>query len=232
MTDFWGIIGSNPAQSGDDVRSALDRVSGRLDGLDATDLVKFSEELRGALYGIDRRELAEIPVVLAVGLELPQTSDHFLYSRCGCILAGRGAYDAALRSASEFTCFVRPFFQAAEGLLYLAPSVYERKVGREMRAVERDVDGTTSLLVGPSAGRGRGVPDDASPPVVPRARTRLGLGGPAWIHDHPGGAAQRARLDDADAQSSEKPPRLGLQECRRHSRRAIGESGRLRLAAC
>ncbi|MEU0696196.1 DUF4240 domain-containing protein [Streptomyces niveus] len=135
MTDFWSIIGSNPAQAGDDVRSALDRVSGRLDGLDAPDLVKFSEELREALYGIDRRDLAEIPVVLAVGLELPQTSDHFLYSRCACILAGRDAYDATLRSTSEFTCFVRPFFQAAEGLLHLAPSVYEKKSGSEMRAV-------------------------------------------------------------------------------------------------
>lgn len=135
VTDFWSIIGSNPAQSGDDVRSALDRVSGRLDGLDATDLVKFSEELREALYRIDRRELAEIPVVSAVGLELPQTSDHFLYARCACILGGRDAYDAVLGSTSEFTCFVRPFFQAAEGLLYLAPSVYKKKFGSEMVAV-------------------------------------------------------------------------------------------------
>lgn len=137
VTDFWSIIGSNPAQSGDDVRSALDRVSGRLYGLDATDLVKFSEGLSEALYGIDRRELAEIPVVLAAGLELPQTSDHFLYARCACILTGRNAYDAALRSTSEFACFVRPLFQAAEALLHLAPSVYEKKFGSEMGAVGR-----------------------------------------------------------------------------------------------
>ncbi|MFF6853920.1 DUF4240 domain-containing protein [Streptomyces bacillaris] len=115
--------------------SALYRVAGRLDKLNASDLVKFSEELREALYGIDERELAEIPVVLAAGLDLPQTSDHFLYARCACILAGRDAYDAALRSASEFTCFARPFSQAAEGLLYLAPSVYKKKVGAEIGAV-------------------------------------------------------------------------------------------------
>ncbi|MFF9079893.1 DUF4240 domain-containing protein [Streptomyces rubiginosohelvolus] len=135
MIDFWSIIGSNPAQSGDDVRSTLDRIAGRLDELDASDLVTFSKELRGALHEIDRRALAEVPVVLAAGLELPQTSDHFLYARCACILAGRGAYDASLRSASEFTPFVKPFFQAAEGLLYLAPSVYEKKFGAEMGAV-------------------------------------------------------------------------------------------------
>ncbi|MYR49295.1 DUF4240 domain-containing protein [Streptomyces sp. SID4928] len=135
MTDFWSIIGSNPARSGDDVRSALDRVSGRLDGLDAADLVKFSEDLRESLYKIDRRDLGEIPVVLAVGLELPQTSDHFLYARCACILGGRDAYDAVLGSTSEFTLFVSPFFQAAEGLLYLAPRVYEKKFGSEMVAV-------------------------------------------------------------------------------------------------
>lgn len=135
VIDFWSIIGSNPAQSGDDVRSALDRVSGRLDELDSTDLVKFSEELREALYGIDRRALAEIPVILAGGLELPQSSDHFLYARCACILAGRGAYDATLRSSSEFARFVRAFSQAAEGLLYLAPRIYEKKVGNEMGAI-------------------------------------------------------------------------------------------------
>ncbi|WP_437096285.1 DUF4240 domain-containing protein [Streptomyces sp. enrichment culture] len=135
MIDFWNIIGSNPAQSGDDVRSALDRVSGRLDELDATDLVKFSEELREALYRIDRRALAEIPVALAGGLELPQSSDHFLYARCACILAGRDAYDATLRSSSEFARFVRPSLQAAEGLLYLAPGIYEKKVGNEMGVV-------------------------------------------------------------------------------------------------
>ncbi|MFJ4859490.1 DUF4240 domain-containing protein [Streptomyces sp. NPDC088748] len=135
MTEFWRIIGSNPAQSGDDVRSALDRVSGRLDELDAADLVRFSEKLREALYGIDRRELAEIPVVLAGGLELPQTSDHFLYARCACVLTGRDAYDATLRTSSEFSRFVSPFSQAAEGLLYLAPGVYEKKVGSGMGMV-------------------------------------------------------------------------------------------------
>lgn len=135
MIDFWSIIGSNSTQSRDDVLSALDRVSGRLDELDADDLVKFSEKLREALYGIDRRALAEIPVVLAGGLELPQTSDHFLYARCACILAGRDAYDATLRESVEFARFVRPFAQAAEGLLYLAPSVYEKKFGDEMGMV-------------------------------------------------------------------------------------------------
>ncbi|MFE2842776.1 DUF4240 domain-containing protein [Streptomyces scopuliridis] len=133
MIDFWHIIGSNPVQSGGDVRSALDRLSGRLDELDPADLVKFSEKLREALYGIDRRELAEIPVVLAGGLELPQTGDHFLYARCACILAGRDKYDATLRASSDFARFVKPFSQAAEGLLYIASSVYEKKVGSEMR---------------------------------------------------------------------------------------------------
>ncbi|MFE4537751.1 DUF4240 domain-containing protein [Streptomyces scopuliridis] len=132
MIDFWRIIGSNPAQSGEDVRLALDRLSGRLEELDPVDLVKFSEKLREALYGIDRRELAEIPVVLAGGLELSQTGDHFLYARCACILAGRDAYDATLRASSDFARFVAPFSQAAEGLLYITSSVYEKKVGSEM----------------------------------------------------------------------------------------------------
>lgn len=137
MTDFWRTIGSNPARSGDDVRQALDRVSGRLDELDAAELVKFAENLREALYWIDKRVLAEIPVVLAGGLELTQTSDHFLYARCACILAGKDAYYATLTISSEFTRFVSPFSQAAEGILYLAPGIYEKKFGHEMEKIDR-----------------------------------------------------------------------------------------------
>lgn len=135
MTDFWHIVGSNPVRAADDVRSALDRLTGRLGELDPVDLIRFARQLREALYGIDRRELAEIPVVLRGGFELPQTSDHFLYARCACVLAGRDAYEASLEASSEFEGFVRPFAQAAEELLYLASSIYERKVGREMGIV-------------------------------------------------------------------------------------------------
>ncbi|GAA4234874.1 hypothetical protein GCM10022254_40800 [Actinomadura meridiana] len=134
VIDFWDIIGLSSAQSADDVRSTLGRVSGRLGELAAADLVKFFERLHEALNGLDRGELAEIPVFVR-GQEWPQSSDHFLYARCACVLAGRDAYDASLRSSSEFARFVQTFFQTAEELLSLAPAVHERRVGREMDMV-------------------------------------------------------------------------------------------------
>ncbi|TWD75375.1 uncharacterized protein DUF4240 [Kribbella amoyensis] len=131
MTAFWRIVGSNSVRSASEVQSALEQVSGQLRELDPDGLVQFEGKLREAPHTIDRRELAEIPVSLAGGLELPQTSDHFLYARCACILSGQDAYDAVLLAASEFSRFVRPYAQAAEELLYLASGTYEKKVGEE-----------------------------------------------------------------------------------------------------
>ncbi|MFG1672019.1 DUF4240 domain-containing protein [Streptomyces sp. Y7] len=92
MIDFWRIIGSNPAQDADEVRSALGGVAERIDGLDPEDLIRCAEGLYEALYALDRRELGEIPVAFPGGLEFTQTSDHFLYARCACVLkkVGRG----------------------------------------------------------------------------------------------------------------------------------------------
>lgn len=136
MIDFWRIIGSNPAQDADEVRSALGGVAERIDGLDPEDLIRFAEGLYEALYALDRRELGEIPVTFPGGLEFTQTSDHFLYARCACVLSGKETYDVSLKSSSGFMGFVRPFHQAAEELLYLAPRAYEKKVGRGMGAVD------------------------------------------------------------------------------------------------
>ena len=74
------------------------RVSSRLEGLRPVDLIRFVQQLQEHVFRLDRRELAEIPVLLAGGLELPQTSDHFLYARCRCVLAGKDAFDLVMRS--------------------------------------------------------------------------------------------------------------------------------------
>jgi hypothetical protein len=137
MTDFWRLIGAHPLETADDVRDSLEQISTRLDALDPPDLELFVEELQEHLYRIDRRDLAEIPVVLADGRQFPQTADHFLYARCACILAGEEEYRRSERSSSGFARFVKPSVQSAEGLLYLAPSIYEKKVGRQMDVASR-----------------------------------------------------------------------------------------------
>ncbi|RFS83645.1 DUF4240 domain-containing protein [Actinomadura spongiicola] len=133
MPEFWSVIGSNSVQTSVDVQAALERVSARLNGLPPAELIDFVEQLRAALYEIDRRELAEIPVKFK-GLTLPQTGDHFLYARCACVLAGREAYHACLETSSEFARFVRPSSQSAELLLYIAEDAYRRETGKEVKA--------------------------------------------------------------------------------------------------
>ncbi|CUU61244.1 Protein of unknown function (DUF4240) [Parafrankia irregularis] len=132
MADFWQIIGESRARDASDLESALDRLSAQLNGLSPAELMHFAEQLRESLYYLDRREIAEIPVRVPGGLKFPQTSDHFLYARCACVLAGEDAYNAALQYGAEFERFVKPFVQEAEGLLYLASDLYEEKTGRKM----------------------------------------------------------------------------------------------------
>ncbi|MFJ8495788.1 DUF4240 domain-containing protein [Streptomyces sp. NPDC094038] len=133
MTDFWKVIGSSSVQDASEIDSALERISGQLSAMTPDALTRFVERLRESLYRIDRRDLAEVPVVLAGGLKLPQASDHFLYARCACILAGKEAYGDVLSSGAGFDRFVAPFAQEAEGLLYLASEQYEKKTGSKMK---------------------------------------------------------------------------------------------------
>ncbi|MFD6464970.1 DUF4240 domain-containing protein [Streptomyces goshikiensis] len=137
MTDFWNVIGSSSVRDASEIDSALERISQQLNAMAPDALVRFAERLREALFRIDRRVLAEVPVKLAAGLEFPQTSDHFLYARCACILAGEKIYGEIMRSGVGFERFVAPFAQEAEGLLYLASEEYERQTGDRMR-VESD----------------------------------------------------------------------------------------------
>ncbi|MFE0739242.1 DUF4240 domain-containing protein [Streptomyces sp. NPDC058855] len=132
MTDFWKVIGSSSVQDEGEIDSALERISGQLSAMTPDALTRFVERLRESLYQIDRKDLAEVPVALANGLKFPQTSDHFLYARCACILAGEKTYGDVLSSGVGFDRFVVPFAQEAEGLLYLASEQYERKTGSKM----------------------------------------------------------------------------------------------------
>lgn len=132
MVDFWGVIGSNSIRDASGIDSALERISRKLNAFTPDSLRQFSEQLREALFRIDKREFAEIPVTLPNGFEGAQTSDHFLYARCACVLAGKQSYDEVLELGIGFESFVAPFAQEAEGLLYIASDIYESKTGNRM----------------------------------------------------------------------------------------------------
>ncbi|MFD7657503.1 DUF4240 domain-containing protein [Actinosynnema sp. NPDC059797] len=149
--DFWAVIGANPMRDADDVERALGEVSRRLDAVAPALLVGFQSRLCEFLHRIDREEFAGVPVGLVGGLELPQTSDHFLYARCACVLAGEVEYVGVASSGAGFERFVPPFRQGAEGLLYLAPEKFTGKTGADM-----DVEGFLPVdsMSNPSGWRG------------------------------------------------------------------------------
>jgi hypothetical protein len=131
--DFWSVIGSNAVTSRADVEAAVGQIERRLRKLDLPDLVNFQDQLDRNLDALDLSSLASVQVALAGGLVLEQTTDHFLYARCACLLAGREEARAVLENSERFSDFVAPRLQSAETLLYLARTEYQRRTGRPMR---------------------------------------------------------------------------------------------------
>jgi hypothetical protein len=132
VSRFWKLVGSSAVRNAADIDLALREIGSRLEKLEPAEVSRFAVNLREALFRLDRREFGEIPVTLANGAEFPQSSDHFLYARCACILAGEEAYSAILKTGSGFERFVPTFAQRAEKLLYLAPGIYQEKTGESM----------------------------------------------------------------------------------------------------
>ena len=130
MTEFWDVIGENTLRTRADVDGALERVSARLVSLAADGLLDFVDGLHEALFELDRKRFAEIPIFVR-GLVFSQSEDHFQYARCACVLAGRRAFEDVLASGEGFGRFTVPAVQA-EGLLYLADKHYEDKMGFRM----------------------------------------------------------------------------------------------------
>lgn len=133
MIDFWATIGENRLRSAGDVEGALKSVSLRLGEASAEDLEEFTACLHRNLYLLDRREFAAAPVVLSDGREFAQTSDHFLYARCACILAGKTVFDRVLEGNADFRDYVITGVQSAEEILYLALDRYENITGRPLK---------------------------------------------------------------------------------------------------
>lgn len=133
MVDFWSLIGVNALSNHVDVKAAIARVTARLSQLDQPgNLIAFQESLDDRLADLDIADLASIPVELSNGFVAEQTSDHFLYARCACVLAGREDFFRVLRDGPYFGRFIVPRLQSSEELLYLARVEYENKTGKQM----------------------------------------------------------------------------------------------------
>lgn len=129
---LWETIGLNPVRNAEDIRAAIEGLIVRLAKLSPDELREFQVELHQKLYDLDRRELAEISVMLSNGSTLPHTSDSFLHSRAACVVSGEPAYNRSMASIDGFVRFCEPHAGAAEELLYLAGNEYERQTGQAL----------------------------------------------------------------------------------------------------
>lgn len=134
VVNFWATIGSNPIANGSDVDAALAKVSDRLLAFELVELVDFHNQLGVHIDRINLPQLASIPVEFPSGVTLDQTTDHFLYARCACVLAGERSFNDVLRNAARFGAFVAPRLQA-EKLLYIAVDEYFSRTGERMTGV-------------------------------------------------------------------------------------------------
>jgi hypothetical protein len=122
----WAIIGTNELTSAESVAAALARVKARLAATSPARLSEFDQWLNRQIDKLDRREFFESLVITDDGREFQQTDDHFLYSRCACILAGPTAAAEVLAGRRSFADFTAIRLQSAELLLYLAAEVCEK----------------------------------------------------------------------------------------------------------
>jgi hypothetical protein len=132
IDDFWAIIGTNDLTSAKSVAAALGKVKTRLAATSPAQLSEFDQWLSRQIRELDRRAFFESPVITDDGRIFQQTDDHFLYSRCACILAGRTAMADVLAGRRSFTDFTVIRLQRAELLLYLAAQVSEEAFGTQI----------------------------------------------------------------------------------------------------
>ncbi len=64
------------------------------------------------------------------GGPFPQSGDHFLYSRCAVVAAGREVYESVFEDSARFSPFTATTMEG-ESLLYVAQQAYERATGEE-----------------------------------------------------------------------------------------------------
>ncbi|SEM70101.1 Protein of unknown function [Streptacidiphilus jiangxiensis] len=91
-----------------------------------------------ALHRLDQEKFGLLPVTNMGTADdpFPQSGDHFLYSRCAAVAAGREVYESVFGDPALFLPFTAPTLQG-EWLLYVADQAYERATGEEWDRVTR-----------------------------------------------------------------------------------------------
>ncbi len=130
-TIFWLIISLfNWDNAGDD-EAVIEPAIAELSNKSEREILQFQEILAEKLYSLDTITHAkEIGEEAYVNEDKYFSPDWFLYARCVVVANGKELYNEVLRNPRSF-----PKELEFESLLYVAPSAYKRKTGKEYNHV-------------------------------------------------------------------------------------------------
>ncbi|MFG2596811.1 DUF4240 domain-containing protein [Streptomyces sp. NPDC048462] len=127
--DFWTLI---EVLEGRADQGRCTRLVEVLAQRSAAEITGFGERLAEALYRLDQEKFGLLPVadMSRPGGPFPQSGDHFLYSRCALVAAGREAYESVFEESARFSPFTATTMEG-ESLLYVTQQAYEQATGEE-----------------------------------------------------------------------------------------------------
>ncbi|WP_406296870.1 DUF4240 domain-containing protein [Streptomyces sp. NBC_00624] len=128
--DFWALIGT---LNGEASEANCQRLAEELGSRSVADIVGFAERHAEALYRLDQEKFGALPVADLTdrdGRPFPQSADHFLYTRCAVVAAGRAVWESVFFDVDKFAPYTSTEHDA-EWLLYVPDKAYELATGQE-----------------------------------------------------------------------------------------------------
>jgi hypothetical protein len=133
---FWNLIGRLDWDHEGDDDAVVEPVVSALVALPETEIAEFQRILTEKLYAIDGRAWAR-----ESGSEIwwgddSLSVDGFLYARCVVVANGPALFEAVLKDPRKM-----PKDVEFEALLYVAPTAFERKTGRDYEGYPGESEG-------------------------------------------------------------------------------------------
>ncbi|MER7810779.1 DUF4240 domain-containing protein [Streptomyces sp900116325] len=100
--DFWILIDT---LNGEADEASCRRLAEELGSRPVPEIIGFADRHAEALYRLDQEKFGVLPVVNMTdrdGSPFPQSADHFLYTRCAVVAAGRAAWEDVFIDVDKF----------------------------------------------------------------------------------------------------------------------------------
>ncbi|MET8403511.1 DUF4240 domain-containing protein [Streptomyces sp900116325] len=108
------------------------RLAEELGNRPVPEIIGFADRHAEALYRLDQEKFGVLPAVNMtdrIGSPSPQSADHFLYTRCAVVAAGRAAWEDVFFDVDKFVPFPSTQYDG-EWLLHVPGQAYELATGQ------------------------------------------------------------------------------------------------------